>query len=208
MKVSGLLGLSLVWLFAVTPPGARADVASWCPEGQKAFSAGNFEAANLALNSCLHSPPEDPDLAASGYLLRGKTYFERLDFEAALSDFDRAVELSPDNAAAWRSKAWVHYKRNDLHPAVEAITKSLEVDPHNTKSHHVHAQILTALGREDSAMDAYDLAYSFESRETVRKLQQALENLDYKVGAIDGVYGAGTRRALKRCIADGCSVPL
>lgn len=208
MNDSGLLGLSLATLIAAAPMVAHADVSSWCPEGQQAFSAGKYEAANQALNTCLYSPPEQPDIAAEGYIMRGETYLHAQDYEAALSDFERAIELLPANAVAWRSKAWVHYKRDELHPAVTAIGESLEIDPHNTESHHIHAQILTAMGREAAAMDAYDLAYSFESPATVQALQNALESQGFTVGAIDGVYGARTREALKECIAAGCNIPL
>ena len=208
MKESGLFALTLALLMGSTSPSLPADVGSWCPEGQKAYSAGKFEEANTALNSCLYSPPEDSKLAAEGYVMRGETYVRRLDYEAALSDFDRALELSPQNAVAWRSKAWVHYKTNDLHPAVVAIENSLEADSHSTESHHIHALILTALGRPDAAMDAYDLAYSFESRAVVQGLQMELEKQGYDIRAIDGVYGSRTREALKKCIADGCVIPL
>lgn len=205
MKETGLLGLCLATSIAIAPLHVTAaDVSGWCPEGQRTYLSGNYEAANLALNRCLHSPPEDPEAATHGYYLRGETYLERLDYQAALSDFDRAVELAPSNGEAWRSKAWVHYKLNELHPAVTAIEKALEVDARSTQSHHINAQILTALDRELAAMDAYDLAYSFESRETVQRLQQALASQDYETGAIDGVYGARTRNALKACITDGC----
>lgn len=209
MKESGLLGLSLAicaW-FGVSEALA-ADVSAWCPEGQRTFASGDYDAANLALNSCLNSPPADPTAAAEGYRLRGQTYVERLDYQAALSDFERAIELAPDSSDAWRSKAWVHYKLNELHASVTAIERGLEIDAHSTETHHIHALILTAMGREDAAMDAYDLAYSFEDRETVQNLQQALASQDYKIGVIDGVYGARTREALKACIADGCSIQL
>ncbi len=183
------------------------DVSSWCPDGQKAFSAKKYEQANLALSSCLYSPPEDPAAAAAGYVMRGETYADRLDYEAALSDYDRAIELVPDYGLAWRDKAWAHYKRNELHPAISAINRSLEAEPYNTQSQHIKAQILTLLGRSQKAMNAYDLAYSFENPERVRKLQESLAGLDYDVGAADGVYGTQTREALKACIADGCTVP-
>lgn len=208
MNHSGLLGMPLAILVAAMPVAAHADVSDWCPEGQKAFSAGKYEAAMLALNSCLYSPPDDPELAASGYIMRGRTYLQGLDYQAALSDFETAVELSPENAVAWRNKAWVHYKRNELHPAVMAIEKSLEFDAQSTRAHHIHALILTAMGRPEAAMDAYDMAYSFESRSTVQALQQALKNQGYRLEAVDGVYGAHTREALKACIADGCSITL
>jgi tetratricopeptide (TPR) repeat protein len=209
MKVSGLPALLLATAFAFAPQIAiSADAGNWCPEGQQAFSRGKYEEANMALSSCLYNPPDDAALAAKGYYMRGETYLDRDDYDAALSDFDLAVELDPENATAWRSKAWVHYKQNELHSAITAITESLEVDPHNTKSQHIHAQILTAMGRENAAMDAYDLAYSFEDREQVKKLQKALQNQDYLDGAVDGVYGTKTRAALRACIANGCSLTL
>jgi tetratricopeptide (TPR) repeat protein len=204
MKIYGLLGLHLALLITLMSHAQAADVSAWCPDGQKTFKAGKFDEANLALSSCLYNPPEDPVLASEGYYLRGETYFERLDYQAALSDFDLAVELWPENAEAWRSKAWLHYKQDDFLPSIQSITRALEVNPHSTKSNYVHASILTAMDRPGAAMDAYDLAYSFESRETVKKLQQELDNQGFSVGSIDGVYGAQTRKALKACIADKC----
>jgi tetratricopeptide (TPR) repeat protein len=202
-------GSTLVLVFAVAiSNSAGADLRSWCPEGQKAFSAGNYEAASLALNTCLSSPPEDPQQAAEGYYARGETYRMLEDYEAALGDFEEAVELDPEFAPAWRSKAWVNYMQEEYFDAVVAIETAIEADPGDTQTHHVHAQILTAMGREGGAMDAYDLAYSFEDRQAVKKLQQALQEQGYKIGSADGVYGSRTRDALKACIADGCILTL
>ena len=209
-KVPGQLlitGLAMVFV-SLSPILAFADISAWCPEGQRAFSAGKYEAAGLALNNCLYSPPEDAALAAEGYYMRGETYLALQDYEAALGDFERSIELDEQFAPAWRSKAWVHYKQNDYHDAVVSIETAIAADPGSTETHHVHAQILTAMGRQGGAMDAYDLAYAFESKQTVQKLQQALVDQGYKVGSADGVYGARTRDALKNCIADGCIIIL
>ena len=208
MRSSGLFLLQITLLIGTLSPAMAADVAAWCPDGQKLFSAGKLEDANLALSSCLYNPPDDPVLASEGYYLRAETYFDRLDYQAALSDLDLAVELWAENAEAWRSKAWLHFKQNEFHLAITAITQGLEADPHSTESHFVHASILTALGRAYAAMDAYDLAYSFENKQTVQKLQQALESKGFELGTIDGVYGAQTRSALKACIAEGCTLTL
>lgn len=205
MKVQHHLWLpAAIFIFGAS--ALSADVSSWCPEGHKAYASGKMEAANIALSSCLYSPPEEPEFAAEGYYLRGETYYARGDYEAAASDFDLAVELWPDHAPAWRSKAMVHYRRNEFLEAITAISRALGIDPYNTESHFVHAQILTAMERPLLAMDAYDLGFSFESRATVQKLQEALETAGFKVGAIDGVYGARTRDALKACIAAGCEL--
>ena len=198
---------SLLGLFLFST-AAHAELGAWCPDGKRAFDSGKFDAANRALSSCLYNPPEDPVLASKGYSMRGETYFARSDFRAATSDFELAVNLWPDNASAWRSKARVHYKLNEHLEAITAISRSLGINPHSTESHFVHATILTAMGRGDLAMDAYDLGFSFESRETVLKLQQALAAAGHKVGAADGVYGARTRDALKSCIAAGCTLPM
>jgi tetratricopeptide (TPR) repeat protein len=182
----------------------HAEVGEWCPEGQKAFTSGNLDSANRALSSCLYEPPEDPVSASKGYAMRGETYFARDDYEAAASDFALAVELWPGNAPAWRSKAMVHYRLGENLEAITAITRSLEIDSMSTESHFVHATILTKMERPLLAMDAYDLGFSFESRETVQKLQRALEAAGFRLGTIDGVYGARTREALKECIAASC----
>lgn len=188
--------------------GLSADVSSWCPEGYKAYVSGDHDSANLALSSCLYSPPEESELASEGYAMRGETYASRDDYQAAVSDFDLAVELWPENAAAWRSKAMVHYRLEEYLEAVSSISRSLGINPYSTESHFVHATILTAMDRPDLAMDAYDLAFSFETRETVQTLQDALESKGFKIGSTDGVYGVRTRSALKACIAAGCELSM
>ena len=199
-----IVWVSPVIMLALFTPTVHSDFSTWCPEGQKAFASGKMDAANQALSSCLYNPPEDPVFASRGYAMRGDTYFSRGDNQAAASDFTLAVELWPDNDAAWRSKAMVHYRLNEHLEAITAISRSLEISPNSTQSHFVHATILTAMERPLLAMDAYDLGFSFESSATVQKLQQALEAQGFKVGAVDGVYGAHTRGALKSCIAAGC----
>lgn len=180
----------------------------WCKDGRRAFHAERYEEANKLLSSCLYSRPEDPATAADGYYMRGVTYLQRPDMEAALGDFDLAIEIFPQHAYAWQQKSWVHYLGEDYHPAIVAIENSLRNDPNNTKSHHIHALILTAMERPDQAMDAYDLAYSFERRDTIMDLQRALQAQGYSPGAVDGNYGGRTRDALKACIAAGCSFML
>jgi len=206
MKVqAAFLAMSLMLL-----PGAVLAQGSgtWCPAGTKAFEARNYDDANLKLSSCLHSPPEDPQAAADGYYMRGVTYLEREDYVAALGDFDLSIERLPEHAPAWQKKAWVHYKNNELHPAIEAIGESVRLDSTNTESHHIHALILIAMGRDGLAVDSFDLAYSFERSGTVKQLQQSLRRLGYNVGAVDGNYGGRTRNALKSCITDRCSFML
>ena len=62
------------------------------------------------------------------------------------------------------------------------------------------------MDRDNQAMDAYDLAYSFEERRKIQELQKALADQGFGVGSSDGVYGSRTRNALKACIAAGCII--
>lgn len=207
MRVTGQIKTLLVFLTFFSLP-LLADISEWCPEGSKAYRSGDSESASLALSNCLYSPPEDPELASEGYAMRGETYFSQGDYQAAVSDYDLAVELWPENATAWRSKARVHFQLEDYLEAISAINRSLDINSNDTESHFVHATILTAMDRPDLAMDAYDLAFSFESRQNVQKLQQALESEGFRIGSNDGVYGVRTRNALKECIAAGCALSL
>jgi carboxyl-terminal processing protease len=74
------------------------------------FQAPTPKAASGAAQSL------DPNsVAASSVLLRGRSEFDRKDFPAAAADFDAAIRLTPDSAAAYlgRALAYAQLERRD-----------------------------------------------------------------------------------------------
>ncbi|MCE9582498.1 MAG: tetratricopeptide repeat protein [Planctomycetes bacterium] len=60
---------------------------------------------------------------------RGRRRKLEKDYEGAIADCDRALELNPGNAGAWIYRAIVHVKRREFEAALSDCNKAIEVDP-------------------------------------------------------------------------------
>lgn len=59
------------------------------------------------MNSTL--PPED----ATNYIDRGYAYYENNELDMAITDFDKAIQLKPEDANAYFGRGLVHSKKED-----------------------------------------------------------------------------------------------
>ena len=97
------------WL---TDPLTEADVMS---AGQMAK-----QAASLA-----------PDLAEAHIAIGLFHYYGHREYEAALTEFQRALELQPNNALALSFVGFVHRRQNKWDLTLNELKKSIELDPRN-----------------------------------------------------------------------------
>jgi len=65
------------------------------------------------------------------YLNRGVAYHFMLDFESAMSDFTKAIELNDTAASVYQGRAMLHYEMKDYTAAVEDFNKVLELGQEN-----------------------------------------------------------------------------
>lgn len=83
------------------------------------------------------------------------------DFDGALNDLDKAIELKPDYALAYFSKGIVFHNLNQLQAAYENYTRAIELDPNMIDAYYNRAQTILAYEKPDE-----------------KELRQALEDLD------------------------------
>lgn len=71
------------------------------------------------------------------------------DFDKALDALDKAIELKPDYALAYFSKAVVFHNLNQLQAAYENYTKALELKPDMIDAYYNRAQTILAFDSPD-----------------------------------------------------------
>jgi len=86
---------------------------------------GQIDRALKLLNDAAAAKPDEPEV----WLFRGRYRLERQDCASALSDFQRAAQLAPRNAAAFASQGIAHMCLNDAAAARASFQRSLELDP-------------------------------------------------------------------------------
>ena len=70
-----------------------------------------------------------PDLVEA-YNNRGFTYKEKGDFDTAIKDFDTAIQLKPDHAAAaYNNRGVVYNSKGDFDTAIKDYRKAMNLIP-------------------------------------------------------------------------------
>lgn len=87
------------------------------------YEEGNIEYANNHFSSALTQVGESPmQMAPLGqcvvYFYRGKTHYDMGHYDRAITDFDEAIWLCPDYAAAFNSRGSAHHRKGDREKAI------------------------------------------------------------------------------------------
>lgn len=64
------------------------------------------------------------------------------DFEGALKDFDKALELNPENALTYFSQAIVYHNLQEIQKAYDTYSKSIEYNPEMIDAYYNRAHVL------------------------------------------------------------------
>ncbi len=84
-------------------------------------------------------------------LAHARTHAERGEFEAALDQADRAIELNPDRIDAWLLRSEFLFRLHRSDEMVPALLRAIELDPERFEAHANLAYALRYVGRLDDA---------------------------------------------------------
>ena len=108
-----------------------------------------------------------PDLA-QGYHGRGVAYYNESKekdndnlFEPALEDLDKALELKPDFAEAYKDRALLHRDLGDTENALSDLDKAIEIGPFFAEAYKDRALLHRDLGDTEKAISDMEKAVSF-----------------------------------------------
>jgi len=147
----------------------------------------------------------DPGLAPA-YSNRGNARAALGDMLPALADHTRATELDPDYVAAWHNRAVDLEELGRYAAALDGYRKVLSLDADHPGAHVGLATAACKLGRVQASAAA--------RLEAIRKghidpfaIQRMLQVQGFYKGAIDGVIGPASRRAIMAWTRAGCLAP-
>ena len=66
------------------------------------------------------------------YNNRGNAYANKVDYDRAIADYNRAIEVDPKYALAYSNRAIAYANKKDNGRAIADYRKALEFDPNNT----------------------------------------------------------------------------
>ncbi|NJM52702.1 MAG: tetratricopeptide repeat protein [Blastocatellia bacterium] len=84
---------------------------------------GKFDEAIVSASKCL----ELDSVAHSCYLLRGLSYYSKLNFDAAIKDFTECIRLKPSDAQNYRLRAENYIEKKNYDAAIKDLSSSFSL---------------------------------------------------------------------------------
>jgi len=107
-----------------------------------------------AFASLKKAEQRNPDVAAVRFVA-GTINDDDGQYEQAVADFLRAIEIAPPNGDAWRRLGDVYRHNSQPNRALEAYSKAIEVQPDYFKNYWVLGEFYFARGDYDEAINQY-----------------------------------------------------
>jgi tetratricopeptide (TPR) repeat protein len=144
----------------------------------------------------------DPDFAV-GFNNRGNVLAMMGDLEGAVADHTRAIEIDPEYSDAYFNRGRDFEELGDPEAAVRDYARALEADPDYVLARLSRAAAHCDLGNVDEAV-ADQLALLEIGHFTAEQMQEFLKSREFYTGPIDGIFGQGSRAALRAWAEAGC----
>lgn len=126
------------------PPAVRI----WARAGMVAIPA----VAIAIMSSALGATRRTMRSQVPHQLKVGRQHFLRKEYDAALREYNRAIQAAPELAEAYWGRGCVHHAQGNLAPALADFQKTIESDPRFGKAYLERAKIRMELGDYDGAL--------------------------------------------------------
>lgn len=92
----------------------------------------------------------------------GVAYHEAGEFDRAIAEYSRAIELDPEHAPAYASRAWAYFDKGLPKPALADAKKAVELDPMYANAYHARGAAYLLNSQLDLALDDFNKAIELE----------------------------------------------
>jgi Flp pilus assembly protein TadD len=91
----------------------------------------------LLLFSCASTQPKQGELGdAKFYNTRGIAYGEKGQYDQAISDFNRAIELNPNDNKAYNNRGIAYRLKGQYDQAISNFNKAIEINPKDAEAYN------------------------------------------------------------------------
>jgi tetratricopeptide (TPR) repeat protein len=110
------------------------------------------------------------------YFNDGKTKYARGDWVGAITDFNKAIELEPDNADAYGVRGSVELIKGELDGALADCNKAIELNPKDAPSYAIRGGVKYKKGDTNGAQADFKTAIELNP-----KMRKIIETKGYLI---------------------------
>jgi len=132
----------------------------WYNKGYSFQSSGNYKEAIDAYDRAI-------DLVQSSkfYAYRGSAYYKLGDFQQAIWDCSKAIQLNPEETMAYNYRGSVFYMKREYDNALEDFNKAIVLDSQNDLAYIMRGKINNVRSQYDKAIEDLSKAISINPKE-------------------------------------------
>jgi type IV pilus biogenesis/stability protein PilW len=127
---------------------------------------------------------------ANAHYKIGISYFNENKIQPAFVEFQKALELNPEDKDALNALGLVYLKFEDFQKAQESFIKAVTIDPDFSEAHNNLGVIYTKTGKWSEAVDSFKKALKNPLYKTPENSYYNLGNAYYRLGLIDDAINA------------------
>ncbi len=131
----------------------------WYIKGQAAMISGDNEQAIKILEKIVERYPDEQRV----YLWLGDNHMYLEQWETALVQYSKAIELDPLNWNAYRLAAYIHRQLGDNEKALELLNKAASVAPGEAGPHLFKGHFYSRNGMTDKAIESFEKALAINA---------------------------------------------
>ena len=151
----------MTWQQAAEEQEATSQVTRWAGLLGAGWTAIEIQSGEAALPCCeaLRERKDLSDAARSEvYFISGLTYAELQDYERAIEDFGRAIELNPEYATAYYNQGLAYHALQDYARAIGEFGRAIELNPEDAEAYCSRGLAYYKLQEYERAIEEYGRA--------------------------------------------------
>jgi superkiller protein 3 len=151
------------------------------------YHLDRMDVADVTFPDPLAERVENLATGVGAHVNRGLAAFGAGRLEEAVAEYEKALEIDPENPAALRGLGFVHRQAKDYRAAAEALRKLLEVDPRHRLGRMELATVLMEAGELEEAIAQFERVLEIDP-----DFEQARFNLGVALSRVDRWADAAT----------------
>jgi tetratricopeptide (TPR) repeat protein len=134
----------------------------------------------LGLAACGSTTPTEEPPSAEDHFRKGNEFSQSGDFEKAVEEYTKALELEPENVDAMSNLGVTYYNLGQLDEAIEQYSNALELAPRDADIHSNLAAAYVQKHQQSGAQDQLESA-----------LEQYTESIELEPNLAEAHFGQG-----------------
>lgn len=183
-------------MVVIAAPGVAAA-------GDVSCASGDPDARIAACTTVIDAPGTPPAERAEAYFRRALSWSQFNQYERAIRDYDNALRITPEDAAALNNRAYSWLKLGSPSQALPDVEQALKIVPESAVFMSTRGEILQALGDREGALRDHEAAMWFGGRLVVKGYQCSLRLARLYDGPVDGLMNPDVSTALRQCVDQG-----